>query len=314
MIERKNLSDRERDIINLACELLAQVRSDKRALDEMTIDALFLFRFEPTWCEMVGRIRGMMRAMIGKTGCKPLSVEDGSRLWVHLEHNAGTSVSIETGPDGTKYRVTTARRGYICLDEELDKALGNMLSLDEGDAKCLWQQMRMEANQTSKIEAELERLALRYHLIPSKTERERWTPDDVRRQYQSVVNWVIFGEIPPLFPTCWSGAIMLESTTKGGVKRNVSPWPLHERGHWRTNADGSRTWIKDGPEPPKRMEKWVRIRTWTIYYLTRRGGGERSEEETVDLWNSTFNENVLVNNFRSERTRLFGRGARKSIR
>jgi hypothetical protein len=307
------LDKRERHIISLAHRLLSRLSNDKNILDEATIDAQFLFLFEPTWCTWVSRIRQMMRQMMGQNGDEPLSVEDGARWAVHLDSNPGLRVGLETGPNGSKYTVSTNRGGYVCLDEELDKALGQ-LPTDRAEFERLWSQMWMEANQTLKVQKELDRLALAYHLVPSKSDTGDWTPNEIRQQSQSVVNWVIWGDALPSFPPSWPAAILLESKTDDGVKRSIRPWRAPRRGHWRQNEDGSRTWTQDDPEPPKRMMKEVRVRTWAIYYLTRRGGGRRTEEKAVELWNNQFNDSVEAHNFRSERSRLFARGTKKRPR
>jgi hypothetical protein len=307
------LNARERSIIELVHRLLAELSKNKKALDEATIDAQFLFRFDPTWCKWVSKIRRMMRQMMGKTGDEALSVEDGAHWLVHLESNPGLRVGLEIGANGPKHTVATARGGYVCFDKELDKALGKF-PLDEAEFERLWLQMWMEANRTLKVQKELDRLALAYHLVPSKSEAGDWTSNEVRQQFQTVVNWVIWGDALPSFPPSWPAAILLESETGDGVKRSIRPWRYPRGGHWRENEDGSRIWIPDDREPPKRMMKEIRVRTWAIYYLTKRGGGRRTEEEAVELWNPKFNDNVEAHNFRSERGRLFARGAKKRLR
>lgn len=307
------LDNREQSIIELALNLLSKLRRDKKALDEATIDAEFLFRFEPIWCEWVSRIRRMMRAMMGQTGDGPLSVEGGAAYRGHLKSNSGLRISI----DGTTHKVETDRGGYVCFNEELGKALGEVpFPGDKAEFERLMWQIWIEANQTLNVKNELWRLARAYNLVPPKHKLDEYAPAEVERQFQSVVNWVIWGEVLPSFPASWEAVVLLESKTDEDVRRTIRPWPHSKRGgHWRENEDGSRTWIEDDPDPPKRMMKEVRVRTWAIYYLTRRGGGRRTEQQAVDLWNDQFPAyEVQWRNYKSERGRLFSRGTKKGIR
>jgi hypothetical protein len=316
------LDDRERDITRLALHLLAQLRPDKTALDEATIDANFIFRFDPAWCKRVSRIRGMMRALLGQGGDGPLSVEDGATWLVHLEANEGLQISVQVGPDNSGWEIRTKRGGgYSCLDPELKEKLNprfpdaaSIFSLDPALRKQLHQLMLMEANQTSKIQEQLRGLARYYGLVP-RHKADEWSPNEIKRQFQSVVHWVVWGEkhtVPPTFPSLWKGAVLREQKIGEGITRTVTPWPRPEGGHWCENKDGSRTWVKAPPSPSKRMTKEVRVRTWTVYRITKRGGGRCTEEAAVSAWNDEFNENLEAQNFRAERGRLFSKGTRKS--
>jgi hypothetical protein len=285
--------DREQDILQLAGGLLIRLRN-RGDLDEATIDAEFLFRFEPTWCEWVDRIRGMMRAMVGQIDNEPLSLEDGARWLVHLESNVGLQVGVEVEPNGTRLTIESVRGGYHCFDRELAEALRTM-TYDRNEFEHLQQQRWAEANQTAKIQSELWRLAQTYSLVPSEVEWDKYAPDKIKQQFQSVVNWVIWGEFVPSFP--WSMTRLVESKVGRGVKRTIRShrWGGKDLGTHRLRLD-------------------ARVRTWAIYYLTRRGGGQRTEQSAVDLWNDRFPDNqVRLENFRDERSRLFSRGARKRL-
>ncbi len=291
------MNEREREIIQLARGFLTQL-SQQKTVDEAAINANFLFRFESVWCEWISKIRQMMWAMMGESSDTPLSSESGARLLVHLESNPGLSVGVNITPEGTTFTMTTATGNYRCLDRDLREkhqaairhfATGG----DIAEIDRLHQQMWAEANQTTKIQDELWRLARAYQLVSVTDE---FSLRETKERFQRVVTWVIWAEVVPSF--LWPKTILLESKTPKRVKRTLRPhkWSEH---------------IFPTQESGLRLE--TRVRTWAIYYLTRRGGGERTEQSAVDLWNEQFPCRIVTDLriYRSERERLLKHGGKK---
>lgn len=334
-------SRREQDILRFADMLLNGInpRGELAPPDEATVDAGFLFRFDPVWRKQVSRIRKMMRSLVGQPGDGPLSSEDGARLSVHLYNNPNTSVGLKAVQNGQTnirntdaYTITTSASNgsYHCLDRQLKKArqaaIRQALHGDASELEHLRPRVWMEAKQTGEIQIELRRLARAYNLIPSESEMSDYTPNEVHLMYDSVVNYVIWEHAELSFR--WPKTRLRESARRDGMERTIRPykWPsgmyLQDRanrnwvtGAWREIESGGRIFIEDKPAQTKSpMSPAVRIRTWSIYYLTRRGGGERTEQAAVDLWNEVFNELSVSSpsNYRKQRTRLFAIGAEKT--
>ena len=304
------MNDREQNILDSAYELLGQLHPQSD-LDEAAIDAEFLFRFNTSWCNWVNKIRKMMRDLIGLEGDEPLSVEDGARWCVHLESNPGLHVGVEAGPDGTHCTMAADRGGYHCINLELhqrlDEALKRVMeSGDNAELEHIHRQMWLEANQTAKVRDELERLALAYNVIPHKSEWDRYSPREIELRWKNLVNWVAWGKFVPSFR--WPMTGFIENKT-GDIRLYHMPG-----GHWRDTDDGGRVWVEDKPDSSKRMTLDVRVRTWALYFLTKRGGGRLSEPMAVDLWNTKFpQQEVAVQNYRNERQRLLSKGSKKRI-
>lgn len=164
----------------------------------------------------------------------------------------------------------------------------------------LHQQTWQEANQTAKIQGELQRLAHSYHLIPTEYEKSEFAPKVVQDQLFRIIDHVIEGKIIPFF--LWPMTQLIESHSGKGVKRVICPYKLE---------DGSKRKSRRKP-----ISRQVRIRTWSIYSLTKRGGGTRMERVAVDLWNKWFPQFSIANpkNFRKERKSLFEKGIDKKSR
>jgi len=306
----KSLSEREQNVLELSLGLFTRLREeedlDERCLDEASIDSQFLFRFEVTWCRWVVRIRSMMAAMIGQTGDALLSSEDGARWLLHLDSNAGLSVSMTLGGEEPRYTIENARGYYHILDEDLreaSQALAQNIqeqleSPEEHRAKLAHIQERkwLEANQTSKIQLELERLARSYNLVPSNHRLGESPLNQVQQQYSSVVSWVIWGHVPPCFLD--ERTRLIESQVQAESQCSIRPWK----------------WGNEKPFSMNRMPLRTRTRTWAIYCLSERGGGNLQEKAAVALWNSELpNRAVTLEGFQDDRTKLFDLGSGKAL-
>ena len=324
---------REQDILRFADMLLNGINptGEQTPPDEATIDAGFLFRFDPVWCRQVSKIRQMMRALLGQTGDAPLSTEDGTRLLVHLDGNPDIRITGTSGPDGGSITVTTAapNGGYRCLNSELkaarEAAIRQAIHGDVSELERLRPRVWAEAVQTKEIQDMLMHLALRYNLVPFENELDDYTPKEVREMHQDVANYLIWGHVSLSFH--WPKTLLQEIKTGNGTERTILllKWPggtykvkrgkQWTIGWWKDRGDGGITFVENEPEPPKRMTRNVRVRTWTVYYLTRRGGGVRTEAAAIDLWREVFaprGDSFDARNYRGERKRLFRRGSLKS--
>jgi hypothetical protein len=108
---------------------------------------------------------------------------------------------------------------------------------------------------------------------------------------------VLWGQTPEI-PI--EGEYVLSEWQRGKIKYimimkwDVGEWVTAETGE-KINKDGHlityATEILVKPPPPKRkrpMEKPIRIRTWSIYRLTKRGGGELTIDGAIRRWNDNF--------------------------
>jgi len=286
----KTLTERENKIFQLAKGLLS---GEKNFPDDATIDAEFIFRFDPRWCLWVNNIRLLMKSLLSYEENTPLSSDDRARLWVHLEMNPHTRVGMINGEITME---TDNRGGYHSINPQLRKNFENALKrgVEDGDntkeIKKILHEIWQEANQTSKIQSEIKRLAKAYQLIPlSKHDETQYPSALVIKQYQSVLDWILRNEITPsfLFQNTW----LIENKTDKGVQRVIRP------DKWNDN-------IYVNFKRPKISPK-TRIRTWTVYYLSKRGGGERTEQAAIDLWNQLKNDSLNKRNYLKERERLF---------
>lgn len=317
------LNEREQGILKLAKGLLISLHK-KSNLDEARVDAEFLFRFEVTWCRWMNRIRGMMRTMIGQTGEGPLSSKDGARWRVHLSSNVGLDVKIiiHSGKSEPQYIIKNSRGAcsildrdliehsegvYSILDQDLRREVHHILTQDLREAversdqhraefERVWRQMWAEANQTSKIQSELERLARYYNLVPPDHELGEYAPNQIKLQENRVVNWVIYGNFVPLF--LWQMTKLVESKVEDEDRQTIRPWK----------------WRNDESTSDSRLALTTRIRTWAVYYLSRRGGGNLAEPAAVELWNTKFpSSKVELEQFQDECSKLFSLGTGKDL-
>lgn len=290
------MNEREQQIIQLAKGFLSQ---RQREWDEAAIDANFLFRFDPTWCKQVRKIRAMMNQLLGKEGDGLLSSEDSARCRVHLEVNPDTVVGFDSAKGFT---VTTAKGHYRCLDQKLREAYERVgkQALHGGDMTELehlreleWQ----EANQTSKIQSELIRIAQAYHLIPiTEEEADRYAPTKIREQLINALDWVIWEHAVPSF--LWPANKLIENELNSEGTQTIRPFEW-----WDDRSIGT---------GQTRLSLTTRVRTWTVYYLSKRGGGDLGQESAVELWNAEFpGTTVKVEQYLDEYRRVFDLGTRK---
>ena len=150
-----------------------------------------------------------------------------------------------------------------------------------------------EALQVVQIADKINRIATRFGLWPEEAELDYYAPVALKNMWQDVVRWVIFDEPVPTFYR--------------PITRLAEP-----------EVDGIAQWIFAGPPLPNMTQRLqqvkkaplspeTRIRTWAIYFLTKRGGGVLTEEEACTLLR------LPEQAYRKQRQRLFAVGSKKRI-
>ena len=297
-------NEREQHILNLAEGLLRLHEEGK--LDEARIDAEFLFRFEVMWCKWVSRIRAMMRDLIGQSGDAPLSDEDGARWLVHLDGNIGLRVEMQLGRGKTQYIIDNSHGSYHILDESLrerqraffEKTIATTENQPERQDEFgqIWQLMWIEANQTSKIQSEIDGLIHAYNLVPAEGELGDYPLNQVKQLYGNVINWVLWGLFAPSF--LYEKTMLIENEVQDTAGKRMLLW------EWSENQQFSK----------ERLPLTTRIRTWAIYYLTQRGGGVREQLSAVELWNVKYPAlRVDATYYELNRIKLFAWGTGKGL-
>lgn len=300
------LDNREQRIIDLAQGMLNGLEQGRRP-DELEIDGNFILRFDPVWCRWVGKIRGTMGELLRQPNDgEPFSEEDAARIQVHLDTNSSLEMIIKIDLFNMALHGyldveigRKERRGYRCLDPKLNEIFNpRRIKLDQSHRELMQQhkaEMMRERWLTLTIHQEILRMGQNYHILPLGLGHsvERWTPRQVRDQVTSIVNWILRGEqrttVPP-FPAFWEAMVLIENDAGTSVARTVHPW----EGRPDEDSAGKRG-----------GSKYVRMRTWAIYYLTKRGGGRRTEDKALDLWAEHFNEIVDERNYQRQRDSLF---------
>jgi hypothetical protein len=300
------LNEREKRVLRLADQLLAL--TGQRAFDEAWLDSQFLFRFDPLWSSRVDEIRKTMRVMLGKSGPDALAESEGIRWYMHLLNNFGFS------PDE---RPRTAPNPYYSL-----KTAGAYYQDDPE-----WpDQVQAEVDESLGVRQKLHELAVLSNLLPNPRDAEEWSPADHERQFHGVVGWVLFDTGTPVSQR---RVVRYEKGSQVIDNDTLLPWEVTKLEEHKTGK-GIQRWIRprawdflrDGHDPRvgrgQRMTTVVRIRTWTAYYLTKRGGGERKVHTTsgptgaVEMWNELHGDlETHYTKYHYACRKLFERGTAK---
>lgn len=303
------LSDREREICTVVAELLNRLGSQPDRFDEASIDANFLYRFEPIWCRQVDVIRKMMRESLALDGEGPLPEDEGFALQFHLRVHQDLSVTL--GASDIQFRDATGNpRGYRPLKPEVQQAVDEW---GNPKTKCSEQEKTQllvsEALQTTKIWGEIYGLGYAFGLLPARSELDDLSPNEITTAIQRLASWIIFGRTVPQLR--WPKTRLTESKVSEGVMRTIRP-QADATGRWESLPSGGRQWIEDEKQR-KRMGLDTRARTWAIYFLSRRGGGNLTEEVACMLWNEVFPQYaVQLRSYQRQRDSLFVGGTLKN--
>ncbi len=313
--------ERERKIIQLARKFLSRTVDQIEPshpliyaydLNEADIDAGFIYRFDPVLNEQLDQARAMMRALVGKDGCEPLSGHDAVRWLIHLEDNPGVRLSITLGgSNGTGYAFATDKGAYRCLDQELEVAYGRTIG-DPSEAERVLKLIFLEANQTNKVQEKIARMGLACGMLPHESGERFYSPHDLEQRKQHLIEWVIRGEIVPSF---LDEVMDIRDQKVGkGIVRTIRPqrWP---HGQWQVASNYDRTWHYERGDSKKTLRE-VRVRTWAIYYLARRGGGRLTELDAIKRWYEPTgiaeDEMIKLTVYQQQRDNLLAGGSSKT--
>ena len=132
-------------------------------------------------------------------------------------------------------------------------------------------------------------LARQYQIVPLGLDQwSRFPFEMIEDRLVNLRNHILFDRLLPRI--VWPVIRYVESPTENAVTQWLRPVEL------------SRRQIESGRS--HRLRPSTRIRTWAIYFLTRRGGGSCTEQQAIDLWNSRSKESLVSRNFRKDRERL----------
>jgi len=290
------MQGREKGILSLAKETFRK----SGLLFEQEIDAEFLFRFEAGWCSWVAEIRKSLGELAGVDTRGKFNPYLASKLWAHLEANQNVRVDL----DRTSISISTDTGGYRPFDENLsrryDHAVESAISGNRFELQNTMVEVAMEARLTARIQSELVRAARVYQIVPVGD--DLWSEFSLRQiddQLVNLRNYVLSGKPIPSF--IWSRVRYLETKMNHGVHRVLRP-------HAAGKSDG----VTRKPTH-FRLRPTTRVRTWTIYFLTRRGSGTMTEDLAVDLWNHHFKDSLESRNYRRDRYRLLAYPSKKRV-
>jgi hypothetical protein len=312
-----NSSGREEDVIQVARRLRGLLLKRGRPLSESELDTEFIFRFDPKWCERVRAIRVMTAALVDEPRDMPLTFEAAALVADYLEENPGIELEMTIGPDVPvfdRFRVKTLRGNYRPLDSMNLPKIGKRRAPLEIEQPL--EERWYEALHTQNIQSELTKLARDYDLVPSMRERDDYSVNQLRAMAQRVVGWVLWGVSVPTFH--WPLIRLIERPFGGGQARYIQPmrWiSMGDPGWTDIGIPAGESWTTYFAPPKyskrkKPMSSEVRIKAWCVYYLSHRGGGQRTEEAAVDLWNVQFDDNLKTRNYQTQRDALLANGSK----
>lgn len=280
----KALTQREREVVILADDLLDWIRSSsklssdvKKSLlpTEAGIDAQFLFRFDPDWSKRARQIRRQMAAVPGYGERKSLSPQDKKRWWEHLRQID----KLEITHPGEALQVLDTPILYRPLDPSLREMVyetrGGVLLVSEKDDTTWQERWAEELNLFFDVLSALYALGFEFNVVPMDImPGDRWT-QALKDQVQRIACWVLHERgCRPLFP--WPLTRLDVRETGQEDVQTIRPR------EWAPRTDG------ELERRGGRMSLEVRTRTWTIYYLSTKGGGHWTPMGAVQLWNEIY--------------------------
>lgn len=292
-----DLNEREQELIELSQSLMNRTHK----LSAAAIDAEFIFRFEPNFRNQVKRLRAAMRGYFDLPGDGPLLVDVGAKWSVHLEDNLGLSIRFVNGKPSIE--------GYRPFDKSLiEQQIKAHMAGDNEEYDRIDREIFVEARFIQRILQGIKQLSEMYQLVPHRSERDQYTPIEIRTFRQRIMNWIIFGHYPPQF--LWEITRLSESKEAHDGARSIRlfQWVTVK---WIPREDGGKTRVEQKPKRGKRIETETRIRTWAIYFLSKRGGGKMTVNDAVELWNKITGQLHTSSNYYSELKRLFDKPSTK---
>lgn len=337
--------ERENLIIAKAKEFL------NRESTEREIDAVFAYDFDPEWNWRINKIR-MPALGCDKPYNREINdeLDDGIRIEIASDHLWDAEIYTPPIVMGNgesninevwdKFEVLKPRRrdspmhkreivyenGKYYERFELDAGVRmNRLSEDGEPADELFrrlihgdEQARIKYDQLYNESKEYEAAIVVFNNALRHLAKLYKLDAKIARR---AVLWGYTPEIPI------EGEYVLSEWQRGKVKHvMITEWDM---GEWVTTEEGEEI-NKDGhlithafetlvkPPPPKRkrpMQIPIRVRTWTIYRLTKRGGGRLPLDRAIQLWNDKFSLESIDpdkrNNYTHQLNTLLGEKKRK---
>lgn len=280
-------SNNQQQILNLASEL---INSDA-TMSEQHIDCNFIFRFEYGWKLRTNNIRTMLNqlARIGDSN-KLIPADVSPKMWAYLEATKYLMVFPETITLDESFRIENPFRPF---DEKhsdnYDKAISAAIGGSRAQLEDIWPRIQQEKDFVRHLQNTILLTGQQYQIVPLSFDLwGNFAFKDLEFSLVNLRNYFLFDSPIPKF--IWDEITYIESKVNHGVLRWLRPDPV-------PNGSGNSL-------QTKQVRPLTRIRTWAVYFLTRRGGGQFTEPEAVDLWNHHFSDNLVPRNFRSERSAL----------
>ncbi len=207
-----------------------------------------------------------------------MSSEDGWRLYNHIQDHLDLRIEYK----GEAYGFISSHNGYRPIDATLvDIQLQASVRGDDQAKERIEQHILNEAEHTIGIVSGLRKLAHRFGILPADHDLDNYSKKEIKAIWDRILTWVVFDKGVPTF--CWQNYVLVESRTPRGQERM-----LHTQGV-------PKSYKKEGIRPE------IRIRTWAIYFLSKRGGGRRNASSSflgfpkgdataMGIWNSRFRE------------------------
>lgn len=267
MADGTDLAQRSFELIQLARRLRATP-----GLALAAIDAEFIFRFERAWLTERNRLRRVWRERLGLEGSGPLSLWDYAIVLPWLELHRDEQVTT---------RVSELEGRPVMLN--ITQSISEYPDMEMGAA--------------------IQRLAELYGVLPSGSEWGAHRPTVLTKRRSDFLKFVLCGgeRVPRII---WSAYLFCEKTRSRKPSEYLRPVQYIASGRRAGDREREYEPFRSGKKEPHSTA--VRIRTWVVYFLTTRGGGPYLETQAVDTWCSSFGEDLSEQNFRTDRTRLFG--------
>jgi len=268
---------------------------------ERAIAEAFIFGFESSWCRRLSQVRLLIARLVGREGDALLPEDLATRMWVHLYSNRGLAVTLTLRDrSSTSVSFKTAEGTYHPYDESLVPDTSSLLDPDAlADPPVRGQLAAFigEARLTQNILDRVNHMARVYQIVPLGEDQWRlFSLEKIEDQLVNLRNFILFGHPTPTL--VWPEIAFIESKMPHKVFRWLRP----------DSATAASLERRSAGTPGLRRD--TRIRTWTVYFLTKRGGGSLSERAAVDTWNAYFGDQLEQRNFRAERDRLLKLGSR----
>lgn len=271
-------------------EFAGEFLGDCDEKSDQEIDRNFIFQFEYGWQLRVGALRRWVGNLAGISDSRNLLPEDlRPRMWAYLEHTKDLMCEPNLSVPDTPIESEPPFRPF---EEELAKrhelASSSAIGGNPQELYTLKKRIDEEKERVRRIHMEILRVAGQYQIVPLGSDLWHLFPINVlEEQLVNMRNHILFDYPIPKF--IWPKVTYLESPTEHGITRWLRP--VHIEGH-------------DASQGSRQLRPRTRVRTWAVYFLTRRGGGEHTEESAARIWNSATNDSLASRNFRSDRNRL----------